>query len=135
MSRRVSGIDTALGETLRLYRRAAGMSQAELGAAAGVSFQQIQKYETGDNRVSVNRLFQLAQALRVDPVTLISDAALRAEHGQDTPLPQRRLAFVSTGLGGRAVDALAGIGDPAVLAALTELAEAASDRHAHTGRG
>jgi transcriptional regulator with XRE-family HTH domain len=54
--------DKALGEKIRTRRVAAGISQAELGKELGVSFQQIQKYEKGVNRVSAVRL-QIAAAL------------------------------------------------------------------------
>jgi transcriptional regulator with XRE-family HTH domain len=55
--------DAKLGEKIRIRRTAAGMSQSELGEALGVSFQQIQKYEKGANRVSAVRLEQIATAL------------------------------------------------------------------------
>jgi transcriptional regulator with XRE-family HTH domain len=61
---RASGpADKALGEKIRTRRVVAGLSQDELGKALGVSFQQIQKYEKGVNRVSAVRLSQLAAAL------------------------------------------------------------------------
>jgi transcriptional regulator with XRE-family HTH domain len=61
---RASGAaDKSLGEKIRTRRVAAGISQEELGKALGVSFQQIQKYEKGVNRVSAVRLSQIAAAL------------------------------------------------------------------------
>jgi len=58
--------DKRLGELIRARRVEAKMSQAELGDALGVSFQQVQKYEKGTNRVSASRLQQIAKALRED---------------------------------------------------------------------
>jgi transcriptional regulator with XRE-family HTH domain len=55
--------DVAIGQRIRERRRAIGMSQAALAAATGVTFQQIQKYERGANRVSFSRLVQIAEAL------------------------------------------------------------------------
>jgi transcriptional regulator with XRE-family HTH domain len=55
--------DLALGQAIRARRRAAGMSQDELADRCGVSFQQMQKYERGLNRVSVSRLVHIAHAL------------------------------------------------------------------------
>jgi transcriptional regulator with XRE-family HTH domain len=55
--------DKKLGEKIRTRRVVAGMSQAELGKALGITFQQIQKYEKGVNRVSAVRLEQIAKAL------------------------------------------------------------------------
>ncbi|MCA8881670.1 MAG: helix-turn-helix transcriptional regulator [Rhodobacteraceae bacterium] len=69
----VKEIDKTTGEILKRYRKAAGLSQAELGRAAGITFQQIQKYECGQNRVSVSRLFQLASSLGVEPAALVAE--------------------------------------------------------------
>lgn len=55
--------DSQVGARLRLARSALAMSQTELGAACGITFQQIQKYERGANRISASRLAQLAQKL------------------------------------------------------------------------
>jgi transcriptional regulator with XRE-family HTH domain len=55
--------DKKLGEKIRTRRTAAGTSQTELGEVLGVSFQQVQKYEKGVNRVSAVRLEQIAGAL------------------------------------------------------------------------
>jgi transcriptional regulator with XRE-family HTH domain len=54
--------DARLGEKIRTRRVTARMSQSELGEALGVSFQQVQKYEKGINRVSATRLEQIAAA-------------------------------------------------------------------------
>lgn len=56
-------MDVALGATIRVRRRTIGMSQEALAEKCGVSFQQIQKYENGVNRVSFSRLVQIARAL------------------------------------------------------------------------
>ena len=58
-------IDVLVGHRIRVGRHAAGMSQAQLGQAVGVKFQQIQKYETGANRVSASRLWAIADTLKV----------------------------------------------------------------------
>lgn len=57
--------DVELGRRIRLRRIELGLSQSEIGAAVGVSFQQIQKYETGQNRLSTGRMSILAEVLRV----------------------------------------------------------------------
>jgi transcriptional regulator with XRE-family HTH domain len=56
-------LDMALGRTIRRRRSLLGLSQEQLGASCGVSFQQIQKYENGANRVSFSRLVLIARAL------------------------------------------------------------------------
>lgn len=59
-------IDVHVGSRLRLRRTLLGMSQEALGAALGLTFQQVQKYERGYNRIGASRLFDLARALGVD---------------------------------------------------------------------
>jgi len=59
-------IDVFVGNRIRARRYALGISQSELGAAIGVRFQQIQKYETGANRVSASRLWAVAEKLGVE---------------------------------------------------------------------
>ena len=65
-------IDVAVGARIRARRKEIGMSQTELGKAIGVSFQQVQKYERGWNRVAASTLFRIAKALQTDPLTLLS---------------------------------------------------------------
>jgi transcriptional regulator with XRE-family HTH domain len=57
-------MDIALGAAVRIRRRTIGMSQEALAEQCGVSFQQIQKYENGANRISFSRLVLIARALR-----------------------------------------------------------------------
>lgn len=58
--------DRHVGRRIRMRRRALHMSQTALGDAAGVTFQQIQKYEKGTNRVGAGRLQQIAASLQCD---------------------------------------------------------------------
>lgn len=64
-------MDVALGAAVRVRRRTIGMSQEALAEQCGVSFQQIQKYENGANRISFSRLVQIARALRCRVVDLM----------------------------------------------------------------
>jgi transcriptional regulator with XRE-family HTH domain len=75
--RAASGIDKLLGAQIRIRRNAIGLSQEALAAAIGVTFQQIQKYEKGVNRVSAATLFRIAEALEVDAASLIPGASGR----------------------------------------------------------
>lgn len=61
----VHPVDTHVGQRIRQHRILIGMTQQELARAAGVNFQQIQKYETGKNRVSSSRLWAISVALEV----------------------------------------------------------------------
>lgn len=64
--RSTTSMDKAIGSKIRSLRNLRDMSQSELGAALNVSFQQVQKYEKGTNRVTVARLMQIAKALKED---------------------------------------------------------------------
>ena len=59
----VTAIDEHIGQRLQLRRVMMGLSQKDLANVCGVSFQQIQKYETADNRISASRLFEISNAL------------------------------------------------------------------------
>ncbi len=65
-----------IGETLKKYRRAANMSQMALAEKIGISYQQLQKYEKGINNISVYRLQQIAEALKVPVGSLLEGQGL-----------------------------------------------------------
>ena len=71
----VNVLDHRVGERLRSRRLKMGLSQSELGAAAGVTFQQVQKYEKGANRISAGRLIQFAEKLGVKPAYFVDGIA------------------------------------------------------------
>jgi transcriptional regulator with XRE-family HTH domain len=83
-------MDIALGAAVRVRRRSLGISQEALAEQCGVSFQQIQKYENGANRISFSRLVQIARALRCRVVDLMDvlDAA-EDDSGADLDLLTR----------------------------------------------
>ncbi|PWE53146.1 transcriptional regulator [Metarhizobium album] len=59
-------VDVQVGKKIRNQRMISGISQSELGDRIGVTFQQIQKYEKGSNRVSASRLVEIAGAMNID---------------------------------------------------------------------
>jgi len=63
--RAATSVDTYIGAQMRNGRTARGLSQEALGEKLGVSFQQVQKYEKGVNRVSAARLFEICKALKL----------------------------------------------------------------------
>jgi transcriptional regulator with XRE-family HTH domain len=69
---RPSPIDVHVGSRIRLRRTLLGMSQERLGEALGLTFQQVQKYERGVNRVGASRLFDLSRVLDV-PISFFFD--------------------------------------------------------------
>jgi transcriptional regulator with XRE-family HTH domain len=111
-------VDSLVGARIRLLRKRRKMSQAELGKALGVTFQQIQKYENGKNRVGASRLHLAATALNV-PITELFDGA--AETGS-TLKATKSLAFDSQAL--RIAEAFVKISDKEVRSSLVDLAEA-----------
>jgi len=72
-------VDTHVGTRVRLRRQVLKMSQEKLGDQLGVTFQQVQKYERGANRVGASRLWRMSQVLDV-PVSFFYDGL-----GDDTP--------------------------------------------------
>src|ERR1700731_1131034 len=72
--RSTTPVDTHIGQKIRARRIFLGMSQTELADAAGIKFQQIQKYERGTNRVGASRLQQFSDALGVPPAYFFDGA-------------------------------------------------------------
>ncbi len=69
---RQSPIDIHVGSRMKLRRTLMNMSQERLGEALGITFQQVQKYESGVNRISASRLFDLSRILDV-PISFFYD--------------------------------------------------------------
>jgi transcriptional regulator with XRE-family HTH domain len=72
-------LDKDIGARVRLARKGRGLSQTELGQALGVTFQQVQKYERGTNRISSSALILIARQLQVSPLELLGVDAERSE--------------------------------------------------------
>jgi transcriptional regulator with XRE-family HTH domain len=64
-------IDMEVGQRIRIYRKTRGLSQTALADQLGVTFQQVQKYENGKNRIGAGRLTRIAQVLDVPVATLL----------------------------------------------------------------
>jgi transcriptional regulator with XRE-family HTH domain len=88
--RQPSPIDVHVGRLVRVQRMARGLTQTELGNRIGVTFQQVQKYESGTNRISLDRLVQVGRALDVDVRYLLPGQALPVQ--TSTPKEQAALA-------------------------------------------
>lgn len=97
-------IDSYFGARVRMRRLMLNMSQEKLSSRLGVTFQQIQKYEKGTNRISAGRLLELAIALRV-PVSFFYDGLDNPDRGMGLDGMQEETAvtpfldFVSSGEG------------------------------------
>ncbi|MEN9499164.1 MAG: hypothetical protein RIS83_983 [Pseudomonadota bacterium] len=88
---RASPIDAHVGARVRLRRTLLGMSQEKLGDALGLTFQQVQKYERGVNRIGASRLFDLARVLDV-PIGFFFDD-LPSEMGGNAAVRSRPAIF------------------------------------------
>lgn len=66
-------LDIRIGATVRSRRDALGLTQAGLASAIGVTFQQVQKYERGTNRIAASKLILIADALKCDPSELLGE--------------------------------------------------------------
>ena len=71
-------IDAHVGSRVRLRRTMMSMSQEKLGDALGITFQQIQKYEKGTNRIGASRMQQISEALNVPVSFFFQDAPVEA---------------------------------------------------------
>jgi transcriptional regulator with XRE-family HTH domain len=76
-------VDQLVGQNIRICRLQRGMSQTELGQRIGVTFQQVQKYEKGANRVGASRLTLIADVLGVPLPTLFDGAATAGQGASD----------------------------------------------------
>jgi transcriptional regulator with XRE-family HTH domain len=85
-SRVPNPVDLHVGARIRLRRRMQGVSQEKLADALGLTFQQVQKYERGANRVSASKLYEIAAALRA-PVSYFFDGL--ADPASDQGVEQR----------------------------------------------
>lgn len=79
----IDPIDAHIGARLRIRRNLAGMTQVRLGKMSGVTFQQIQKYERGTNRISAGGLFRLAHILNVSVIWFYEGLSPHLLYGND----------------------------------------------------
>ena len=111
-----SPLDVAVGRNVRLWRLARGLSQAQLADRLGVTFQQVQKYEVGANRIGTGRLVKLSAVLSI-PITALFD-------GTDAADPSRSLlALISDTRSFRLAHAFAAIRDNRARLSLVNLVE------------
>jgi transcriptional regulator with XRE-family HTH domain len=86
--RRVEAWDVEVGRRIRARRLECWLSQQELARGLGVSFQQVQKYEKGANRISAGRLLAICNLLQV-PITFFYDSAAPLHSGETRTKPSR----------------------------------------------
>ena len=92
-------IDLHVGARIRMRRKLVGMSQELLAEHLGITFQQIQKYERGANRISASKMVEAARALQVTPAFFFEGLDFDADAGgDDAPTPADLLAGVAGGM-------------------------------------
>ena len=97
--------DRYVGARVRMRRLMLGMSQTTLGEALGLTFQQVQKYEKGTNRIGASRLQQIAHALQVPISLFFEELPVTAKSGPESGLRRRMLTgFLATSEGLALVD-------------------------------
>jgi transcriptional regulator with XRE-family HTH domain len=127
-------IDKHVGSRVRMRRMMLGMSQEKLGNSLGLTFQQVQKYEKGTNRIGASRLQQISQILQV-PVSFFFDApvvggAARADGMSEAPSPAYVSDFLATSDGLALTKAFMRISDSKLRRRIVDLVEQiASDKH------
>lgn len=105
--RSVTTVDALIGQRLRTRRMELHVSQTELADNVGVSFQQVQKYENGTNRIGASRLVQIANALKTDVAYFVGDMI------DGKPLaPSKLSTFMATKDGHDIVEAMMRLGEP-----------------------
>ena len=114
--------DTEIGRRIRALRLERGLSQTDLGTLLDVTFQQVQKYEKGVNRVAAGRLQRVAKALEV-PITFFYAGEGEELSGSDVDSIDVGLGFLETAGAVRLVRAYSRIKDPLMRRALVELTE------------
>ena len=126
-SKRANAVDAHIGNRVRMRRMLVGMSQERLGELLKVTFQQIQKYERGANRVSASRLFQVAKVLGVSMSYFFENmvAPAQDDHGpgfaETSTEEAALLEFLGTREGIELNRAFQRISDPARRRAVVEL--------------
>jgi len=127
--------DKHVGARVRMRRMMLSMSQEKLGDALGLTFQQVQKYEKGANRIGASRLQQISNILQV-PVSFFFEGAPNAPGHQvdgmsEAPSPAYVSDFLSTSDGLALTKAFMRIKDPKLRRRLVDLVEQMVVDHEH----
>ena len=122
-------VDTHVGSRVRLRRTMLGMSQEKLGEALGITFQQIQKYEKGSNRIGASRLQRFSEVLNVAISFFFEDLpGGAAGAGLSEPSgPDYVVDFLSTSEGLQLNRAFVKISDPKVRRRIIDLVRSLGD--------
>ena len=119
-------VDKYVGSRVRMRRIMLGMSQEKLGEALGLTFQQVQKYEKGTNRVGASRIQQIAEILQI-PVSFLFEGGpsgtVNADGTIEGPSPSYVSDFLATSEGLALTRAFTRITDAKLRRSIVELVE------------
>jgi transcriptional regulator with XRE-family HTH domain len=127
MARRNHAIDLHLGARVRFARVEKKISQTMLGEQLGISFQQVQKYELGKDRISASQLMNISKALDKDISYFFEDLGTESDESRNDladTIERRRKSRVNTGYDIKILRLLQGIDDEQVKLRLCGLMEA-----------
>jgi len=116
-------VDKHVGSQVRLRRRMLRMSQQDLGDQLGLTFQQVQKYEKGTNRISASRLQALSNVLQVTVPFFFEGCPQNAGSGAKAPTPAYVFDFLACSDGLKLMQAFMHIGNAKLRASLVRFVE------------
>lgn len=125
MGKKPDPVDMLVGRNIKLHRLAKSMSQEELAHKLGLTFQQLQKYERGINRVGGGRLFRISTILGIE-ISAFFEGAERPERGPPTDAFSP-LSLIADPQPFRLVQAFSRINDPEMRRTLVNLVEKIAD--------
>ena len=128
-----NSVDRHVGSRVRVRRLMLGMSQEKLGKALGLTFQQVQKYEKGTNRVGASRIQQICEILQI-PVSFLFEgsptAISKAESLNEAPSPAYVYDFLATSEGLALTRAFTRITDAKLRRSIVDMVEQIAAREA-----
>ena len=128
-----NSVDKHVGSRLRMRRIMLGMSQEKLGGALGLTFQQVQKYEKGTNRVAASRIQQICEILQV-PVSFLFEGSptdiSKAADLSEVPSPAYVYDFLATSQGLALTRAFTRITEPKLRRSIVNIVEQIASREA-----
>ncbi len=121
-------IDQHVGSRVKMRRLVLGISQEKLADAVGVTFQQVQKYEKGANRMGSSRLMQVANALKVTPAFFFEDAVGKAVSKSAHASPNYVTGFLASPDGLALARAFTSISNKKLRRSIVSLVEDVTDK-------
>jgi transcriptional regulator with XRE-family HTH domain len=124
--KKANPVDTQVGNRVRIRRMLIGMSQEKLGDLLGLTFQQVQKYEKGVNRIGAGRLYEISRILSV-PIDFFYEGVSGAPEGGVAEDGVPVMEFVSSGEGLQLSLAFMKIKDPKVRKRVLDLVKSLAE--------